>query len=185
MAKTVIGIVGKNGSGKDTVARILANALKAEIIAYSDVINKALEIFLEPEKIGRDDQSSLATYLRSKYGDGIISAGAKKMIDQMEDGVFILTGARDEGDLKLIRSFEVNFFLGVDAEERKRWERIRTRKEKADDHSSFEEFQKKEKLPSELKIPMLIMQADCIINNNGTPEDLEREVLDIIEIYQL
>jgi len=185
MAKIIIGIVGKNGSGKDTVARILAQKLNAQLIVYSGIIEKALLVFLDQVQIGRDDLSCLATYLRGKYGDGIIAKGVKKELDAKPDGVYLLVGARDLGDYELVRSFPNNLFLGVDADVKIRWQRVKARKEKSDDDVSFPEFLEKEELKSEVKIGMLMEHADFIIDNGDTLKDLKISIAEILRLSQL
>jgi len=138
MAKTIIGLIGRNGSGKDTAANMLAQKLNAQMIVYSGTINNALMIFLDKEQIGRDNQACMAAFLRGKYGDGIIAQGVKRELDKKPDGVYLLVGARDDGDYELVRSFPGSFFIVVNADVKIRWERVRLRKEKSDDDISFD-----------------------------------------------
>jgi dephospho-CoA kinase len=68
------------------------------------------------------------------------------------------------------------------ADPRKRWERVCIRKEKSDDDVPFEKFLELGKAEAEQQIPIIGAQADFKITNNGTKEDLYKEIKKIIDL---
>ena len=183
--KIVIGITGMPGAGKDVVSDFLVGKLNAIKIGGSMVLDEALRLFIDDQKIGREDQCALATFLRNRYGDGIIAKGVKKKIDEIPSGIFVSPGARDLGCYKFVRSFEKNIFLAVTADPLVRWQRMRGRKTKVDDDVSFEDFLAKERLPSELMITELCNKADFIIENNGSVRELFTRIAQVLDQSQL
>lgn len=173
--KIIIGIAGKNGSGKDTAADYLVEKYNAHKLVFSDLLNEALSVFIE--KIGREDNAWLSTNLRSRFGDGVLSAGMKKKIDASQSSLIVISGFRDMGELTMLRGYPGGILLYVSADIRTRWERITKRAVKADDQVSFDQFvNEKEKLPSEQYIEKLGEAADFKVVNDGTREELEEQI---------
>lgn len=173
--KIIIGIAGKNGSGKDTAADYLVEKYHAHKLVFSDLLNEALSVFIE--KIGREDNAWLSTNLRSRFGDGVLSAGMKKKIDSSKSSLIVISGFRDLGELAMLREYPGGILLYVSADIRTRWERITKRAVKADDQVSFEQFaNEKEKLPSEQYIEQLGEAADFKVANDGTREQLAKQI---------
>ena len=70
-------------------------------------------------------------------------------------------------------------YLETDLE--KRFERIKERGENSDDNDkTFEEFKKDHEREAEQEIKKLKIQADFIIDNNGSFEDLYEQINKII-----
>lgn len=176
MSKIVIGIVGKNGSGKDSVADYLVTKYTARKLVFSDMLKEALSIFLLENDISRMDMAWLSTALRERYGEGILAKGMKKRIMSSEEEVLVISGLRDFGELEMIRSFDDNLFICVDALPEIRWERMKKRKDKADDMISYEDFLKREDLQSEKNIGLLAREADNLIMNNDSMEVLKKRI---------
>jgi uridine kinase len=181
--KIVLGISGRNGSGKDTVADYLVSKHQAEKLVFSDLLTEALSFFIT--KIGRSDHAWLSTFLREKYGEGILGVAMKRRIKRSTADLVVVSGLRDFGELSMIRSFSSGYLVFVETDQKVRWERLKKRNKKADDTVSFLKFQRqKEKLPSEAWISGLKEKADFIINNNSQRELAEQQVEKILtKIY--
>ncbi|NCB45169.1 MAG: hypothetical protein EOM59_21480 [Clostridia bacterium] len=76
-----------------------------------------------------------------------------------------------------------NFFiLAVDADSKLRYERMKARNENEGDSSkTYEDFLKDENAEADRQIPGVIKTADFLIENNGTLEELHRQIDKIIE----
>ncbi len=173
--KIIIGVVGANGSGKDTICDYLASKYQAEKLVFSDLLKEALQIFLN--KIGRSDYAWLATILREKYGEGILARSMQRKIEQSSAEIIVIAGVRDRGELRMIKSYQKGMLVCIKADPKVRWERLFSRNLKADDKVSFEIFKKKkESLPSEKYIELLSRQADYTVDNNGSFTELESNV---------
>jgi len=172
MPKIIIGIVGRNGSGKDSVADYLVEKYAARKLVFSDMLREALSIFVDNDMIGRVDMAWLATEMRKRYGEGVLASGMRKRVLSSREDIVVLSGLRDSGELEMLRSFEDNCLIAIDAKAETRWKRLQGRNNKADDVVSFEEFMKRENLETEKGIVDLITKADYLINNDGTQEEL-------------
>jgi dephospho-CoA kinase len=173
--KIVIGVVGANGSGKDTICDYLVEKYKAEKLVFSDLLREALRIFIS--KTGRSDYAWLATILREKYGEGILARSMQRKIDQSLSKIIVIAGVRDRGELRMIESYQKGILVCVKADLKIRWKRVFKRGLKADDKVSFKIFKEiKENLPSEKYIKELSLQADYTFDNNGDLVDLEQNV---------
>lgn len=172
MPKIIIGIVGKNGSGKDSVADYLVEKYSARKLVFSDMLREALSIFIDNEKIGRVDMAWFATEMRERYGEGVLALGMRKRVLLSQEDIVVLSGLRDSGELEMLRSFENNCLIAIDAKVETRWKRLQGRNSKADDVVSFEDFIKREALETEKGIDGLIIKADYLITNDGTQEEL-------------
>ncbi|BFT94933.1 AAA family ATPase [Minisyncoccus archaeophilus] len=172
MSKIVIGIVGKNGSGKDSVADYLVEKYLARKLVFSDMLREALSIFIDNEKIGRMDMAWFATEMRERYGEGILASGMRKRVLLSQEDIVVLSGLRDSGELDMLRSFESNCLIAIDTSAEIRWKRLQGRNKKADDAGSFVDFMKREDLETEKGIGDLITKADYLIRNDGTQEEL-------------
>ncbi|MDD4409219.1 MAG: AAA family ATPase [Candidatus Pacebacteria bacterium] len=176
MEKLVIGIVGKNGSGKDSVADFLVDNYGARKLVFSDMLKEALSIFIDDNEIGRLDMSWLSTNLRDKYGEGVLARGMKRRVSSSKEEILVISGVRDFGELEMIRSFQKNIFIAVKADPEIRWQRMTSRQIKADDKVSFEDFLDREELESEKRIEDLCFSVDYTINNDGEKDSLFVEV---------
>ena len=180
--KIIVGITGANGSGKDTVCDLLVEKYKAKKLVFSDLLKEAMLVFVKQEEIGRRDYAWLSTALRKRFGEGILGVGMKKKILNTETELIVISGVRDFGELEMIRSFPKGKLVAVKTDLKTRWERLQVRKAKADDAVGFEEFKKElEKLPSEKQIERLSADADYVLNNNGSREELDQQLEDLVQ----
>ncbi len=177
--KKVIGILGKNGAGKDTLCDIIKdNYSSVEVLKFSDALAEVLNIFFD--EISRDNLSWLASTLREKFGDDILARGISKKIDKSDKKVIILNGIRVWDDFELLKE-KKGKLIYITADEKIRWKRLQERGEKEDDNVNFQEFLEKEKAPTEIEIPKIGKRADFIIENNGSLEELREKTLEIIK----
>ena len=177
--KIVIGLVGETGSGKDTVAHYLKRRYNVDLLRFSRPLKKALDLFFE--KSSKEDQSWLYTVFKKRFGEDILHRGVRRYISQ-HSGIMCVNGMRMEMDLEFIRSFDINYVIYVTADQRLRWERVVGRGEKSDDNQTFEKFKKFEATAeTEKAIPEIGKQADFVIKNEGTMDDLLWQVDDVMK----
>lgn len=178
MKKLILSIVGEMGSGKDTFCDyVKENYPDVYFFRTSDPLKDVLKIFFD--EIKREDQQWLAPLLKSKYGDDIlIKATLKKTRDF--NGLLILNGIRALGESVATRDVGGKI-LYITADIEKRWERLQTRGEKADDNVPFDKFQELHKAITEIYIPQMGAEADYKIENNGTKEEFYLKIKDLVD----
>lgn len=166
----VIGIVGKQGSGKDSFVRFCRMLLshsrqQIENAAFSDIIRTELKHRgLAPT---RHNLQEIGQKIPKKvWGDGM-----KKRIHESQADIFMVTGIRTWNDVSVIRSFPQHVLIAISAPQRIRYERLRNRGEKADEHHlSWTDFLNRERHPIEHTIEAIMKNADIHFPNHGTPD---------------
>ncbi len=174
----LIGLVGENGSGKETFANLLKEKFGTNAVTHihtSDLLKETLTAWSVP--LTRRNLQDMAIIMDHAYGKGTLSRAIKERITNAKTDFVILDGVRWQSDVDLIRSITPNKLVYITASVEHRYERIKTRKEKVgEDQASFEQFLKEEQIETELEIKNIGKGADITIVNDGSIEDLRREV---------
>jgi len=174
----VIGVIGKAGSGKDTVANHLVKKYHGKMVKFADPLNEMLHIFVD--HISREDQQWLSFQMRERFGQDIFAKVLKKRITAGHP-LIILNGIRFWENMEFLKSFKNNYSLFIDVNAKTRWKRIFGRKEKKDDKVSFKRFQELDYAETEVAIEAIGQKADFIINNEADTKTLLRSIDAIME----
>ena len=181
----VIGITGTLCSGKGVVKDLLSRKLNCYTVSLSSIIRAELE--RKQKDFNRKILQDQGNELRRKYGADIL---ARLAIDYMQRDkeAIIIDGIRNPAEVKYLRKeFGKNFVLiAVDAPKKIRFERM-VRRARRDDPKTWEEFlelderdQGKGEPEYGQQVRKCIEQADFLIMNDGSFEDLEKKVNEII-----
>jgi dephospho-CoA kinase len=81
----------------------------------------------------------------------------------------------------MLRTFENNLLLGIDAKPEVRYGRCVIRGEKGEGKITFDEFLANENRETEKNIREVMKKTDYTINNNGTREELIKRLEEILE----
>lgn len=168
MKKTIVGLVGETGSGKDTIADYLKREYGAVLMRFADPIKDTLSIYFD--KLSKKDQQWLYSVFKDRFGADILSRAMRKRIEDADDELIVVNGVRMPSDYEFIREFENSKILYITAQEKIRWQRITGRGEKTDDQLPFESFQALNEKETEVHVPEIGAKADFVINND---KDLE------------
>jgi dephospho-CoA kinase len=173
--KIVFGIVGMPSSGKGTIAAYFEEKYHAKKLRFSSALTDVLNrVGLEPD---RDHQIKLSEVLREKFGEDILSRSIKIGIEKSERNLIIIDGVRREGDIEMFRALPNFHLLGVKADEQVRYERSRNRGEKpGEERMTFEQFQQLDMRSTEVSTKQLLDKTSIIFDNNGSFEDLYKQV---------
>ncbi len=179
MKKTILALAGEMGSGKGAIAEYLIQKHGAKKFRFSSVFRDILDRLHIEES--RENIQSLSTALRSAFGDDILSQTLIGDIGQSTDPLIILDGVRREEDMKYLRHMEGFVFIFVDADFDTRYTRVVTRGENASDTTkTVAQFLKESEAEAEARIRSLRDIADKIIENNGTMEELQEKIEEIL-----
>ena len=183
----IIGITGTLGAGKGTIVNLLVGEYGfVHFSARQFLVQKIGERGLE---INRDTMTMVANELRKQHASSyIVDELLKEALRQGKNAV--IESIRAPKEVSSLKANGNCYLFAADADPKMRYERIRKRASETD-NVSFETFLQNEERemtstdPNKQNLKACIEQADFVFNNDGSIEELEqrvREVLDRIGI---
>lgn len=171
-----VGVAGTNGSGKDTLGRVLEHE-GYRAASLSDILRtEATKRGLEHT---REHLSSISHELRMELGEGALS---QRLIEEASaDEKLVITSLRVPGEVEAIQK-RGGTIVWIDADPHERYRRIlAAHRDRPTDEVSFEEFQRQEAAemtPSEegggLNMAAVRDLADVtVLNDFASKEDFE------------
>ena len=169
----LIGLVGKIGSGKDSVAEILLKKFDFQKqIRFSDPITEFLEnINL---KLNRENYQKVGFYLRDIFGRRIIVDTIVNRIRNISEENIIVNGIRFRIEFEAIKNLNGKT-IGIITEDKIRFQRVNERK-RFGRIINWEEFHQYEQKETEIQIGDLLKKTDLTIYNSGSLLNLEEEI---------
>ena len=184
MTYYIIGLTGRNASGKGKVASLLTKR-SFSYHSLSDTLRTKLAE--EGTEESRDNLIAIGNRLREEGGPGILADLMRKNI--VTPNNHVVDSIRNPYEVSsLRRKYDNHFFclIAVDASPEVRFERLCKRDRKGDS-SSWEQFLVQEKLeessenPNKQQLFATINEADYIIDNSGNLVDLENNLQEILD----
>ncbi len=176
--KLVIGLVGKNGSGKTTVSKYLQDGYGGKEHRFSQILMDILDRLYLPHE--RTYLQKLGKSLRAELGPDVIANAFKKDLEKEQSDLLIVDGIRYENEVALLKSFENSCLIFVTAPLEIRYERCVARGEKGEGKITYEKFLENEEAETEKRIEMIGKGADYAIDNSGALDELFEKVDGII-----
>lgn len=178
----IIGLTGTLAAGKGVVSEIL---IKKGFNHYSVREFLIKEIIRRGMIVNRDSMVIVANDLRRRFSSGHI---AEELYGEAKrkGGDSIIESIRAVGEVETLRNKGDFILIAVDADQRLRYDRIVSR-QSVTDKISYEEFVANENRemvsdePAKQSIARVMEMADFKIINNGTIEEVERDVEQILE----
>ena len=183
MEKLYIGLVGKPGSGKETVAEIIRRYNPPETKIghhrFSDVIYEIAALLYLPKT--REVGQKIAVGLRDNISKDVLSNAVKQRIANDVSDIVILDGIRWWPDVEMLRSFPNNFLLYIVADPEKRFERLKKRVEKeGDKFKTWEKFLEEDGAENERYVEEIGKTADYPpLYNNSSYVELKSQIYEI------
>lgn len=180
MSKKILGFTGLIASGKDVTKKYIEEKYGASSHRFSTMLRDILNRLYLP--ITRENLQSLSLDLRSRFGgDTLARVIAQDVLNDQND-VVIVEGIRRLDDIKELRNFPGFHLIGIDADPKTRYDRVIKRNENVGDaDKTFEQFLHEESQEAETEIPKVIAEASHHLDNNGSFEDLYKQIDAIIE----
>lgn len=180
MGYMIIGLTGKNGSGKGEIAHFLEER-GFHYLSLSDVIRRHLRARKKP--LTRRNLVEAGNRLRFEKGPGIL---AEQILSQMDiDKNYVVDSIRHPGEVEVLRRRKDFTLLRIEASPKVRFARLKERgREK--DPKTFRDFLRLERLEAKSHIKenqqlhQTLRMADRVIANNhslGTLEARLRKLL--------
>ncbi len=180
MSKIIIGLVGRQGAGKGTVAEYLHSRYSAEIFRFSTVLTDILNR-LAIEKT-RENLIMLSETLRKKFGEDVLAYAIEKDTHTTTADRIVIDGIRRIEDLTVLEPLPQFKLVEIVTPEKTRFERITHRGEKSGEREmTYEKFSKQEQASTEIMIPSVAARAWKTIHNNGTQSELMSKIDDLMD----
>jgi len=174
----IIGITGTLGAGKGTIVDYLVNEKGFNHFSVRQYL------IGEMEKRGlannRDNMVVTANDLRAKHSPSFIIEELYRQAKQ-KGGNAVIESIRTPGEIDFLKKQGNFLLLAIDADPKIRYERIKSRKSSTDniDYNTFVANEQREFTsddPNKQNLKKCIDQADNVLNNNGTINDLYRQL---------
>jgi dephospho-CoA kinase len=173
--RLVVGVTGRIGAGKTSVARYLSEAHGFFYVRYSQVLSEWKAHNAESKKL-------LQAIGWEVMGGGMQLELNQRLIAQIPpDSNCAVDGLRHPIDFdSLAKSFSTNFYLiYVDCTQETRWQRLRAR------YPRLEDFQKTDFHPVEQNIETLRNNAFAVIDNNSSLQHLHSELEQLLNKFHV
>jgi len=183
----IIGITGTNASGKGTVVEILKKDFGFEHLSVRDYIAK--EVRKRKLEVNRNTLIETANDIREKHSPSYIVEELYKEAEKLQKPV-VIESIRTEGEVEALQKKPSFILIAVDADRKKRYKRSLKRNSETD-HLTFEDFVKAEEREmtsndkGKQNLKRCIEMADVVIPNNGTIEDLKKNIRGYINHSQI
>lgn len=188
MNKLVIGLVGKQGSGKGTFIELLKNELGPQNIDHiKSGTGGVLEAFVRIAEIPvtRENLQKMAVGLREYFGDDFISEAVGAKIRKSRNSIAIFDAVRWRCDERVVKGFRRNVIVFMDANKELRFKRLKNRLRGDEKELTWEQFEKAEVASTEIEIDDIGLRADFHVINDDSLDSLRLEVKFFCKKYQL
>lgn len=172
----IIGLTGKNGSGKTAVSEYLKSR-SFEYHSLSDAIRE--EIHKRALQITREVLIDVGNELREKFGPGIL---AERILPNLEsDQNYVIDSIRNPQEVDVLRRRNDFTLLALEAEQATRFERSR-RRGRENAAQTLQQFAEEEAReldsdnPASQQLNATRQKADLVVTNDGTLEELHRRL---------
>lgn len=176
----ILGLAGEIASGKGTVAKYIMEKYNGSSHRFSTMLRDvARRMYLEEN---RENLQKISTIFRENFFDDILSSVIAKDVKNDNHGVIAIDGVRRLADIAYLKKLEGFKLVYIEALLEKRYERITQRGENSDDNNkTLEEFKKDHEREAELQIRELKNHSNYVVDNNGSFDELYKQVDKIIE----
>ncbi len=172
----IIGLSGKNCSGKDTVANyLLSKGFVA--LSLSDAIREDLKRL--GRSINRENLIAQGNYIRQKYGEGELVKRVMRNVDRSKN--YVIISIRNPGEAFELANSRNFFLVDVVCDQKLRFERMKSRMRESDP-ITFEKFCELEKIEASnsnscgQQLDQVSNIANFRIENNSTIQDLNQQI---------
>lgn len=176
--KVVIGVAGMPGAGKATVRHIV-QGMGYPVVVMGDIIReeaKQRKMEPTPENLGL-----IMLKIREQEGPAVVAKRCLPKIKKAKGKVVVIDGIRSLHEVKEFKRHFPNFTLiAIQTSPETRFQRLFKRR-RSDDPRTWETFIERDTRELSVGLGDVIATADHIIVNEGTEEQLKRNVLKVLE----
>ncbi|OGH91971.1 MAG: hypothetical protein A2534_01255 [Candidatus Magasanikbacteria bacterium RIFOXYD2_FULL_39_9] len=180
--KIILGFVGLPASGKGTSAEYFQKKYGASTYRFSTMLSDLIKrMYLENN---RDNLIKMSEAIRSTFGEDTMAKVMAKDAESDTNNIIVVDGIRRMADIEYLSKLPNFVLIEIFADPHTRYDRITKRSEKSDDKTkTFEQFMEDHKRSTEISIPEVASHATEHIDNNGTTDNLEKNLDEILKKY--
>ncbi|PIT88490.1 MAG: hypothetical protein COU29_01765 [Candidatus Magasanikbacteria bacterium CG10_big_fil_rev_8_21_14_0_10_36_32] len=180
--KIIFGFTGQLSCGKGTAAKYLEQKYNAQTYRFSTKLRNLLDaIYIEHS---RDAMIKMSEAVRSIFGEDILAKAMAKDAANDSNPIVVVEGIRRPADIEFLKELPNFILVEIFAEPETRYQRLIKRRENSDDNSkTYKQFLADHQRPTELSISQVTPEAVEHIDNNGTVEDLNKQLDVLIKKY--
>ncbi len=180
MAKKIIALTGPIASGKDVTKKYLGQKYGAKSVKFSQILRDVLTRITVP--LERENLQLLSTVLRQNFGEDLLARNIAEDAKKTDAEIVVLDGVRRLADIEHAQKLEGFVLVKIDASPEVRFERAVIRNENVgDDKKTFEQFLKDHETEADKEVPVVMSLATQSLDNNGSVEDLYRQIDELLK----
>jgi len=178
--KIILGLAGEMASGKGTVAEYLIKEKRGVSYRFSSILRDLSHRLYQKET--RENLQTMSTAIRRYFGQNILCKVIRRDVSNDKNELIVIDGVRRKQDVEELKNLKEFKLIYLEADLEKRFKRIKNRGENSDDKGkTLEEFRKDHLREAEQEIKKLKDEADFIVGNNGSFNDLYKQINIIIK----
>ncbi len=175
MSKLILGFVGPMASGKGTACQYLEQRYRARSYRFSSILRDILDRVYLPRT--RDHLQQVSSVMRGAFGDDLLARAMAHDVEADTGKLITVDGVRRRPDITYLRSLDGFYLIGITADEKVRFERIKNRHENPDDAGkTFADFVREGQQEAERQIAEVMASASFTLDNNGDFAALYRQL---------
>jgi len=180
MNKIILGLVGTLASGKETTKKYIIEKYNAKDCKFSSILRDAMNRTAIP--ISRENLQKFSTLLRENFGENILAKAIANDASRLDSDIVVIDGVRRFTDIEHLEKLPNFTLIKIDADPDVRYERLKKRNENiGDNQKTFSEFMIEQEAEADKQIPEVMKTAKYSIENNGSFEDLYKQIDEIIK----
>lgn len=171
MPARIIGLVGRKGSGKGTVAKLFAERYGAAVFRFSDPLRDVLRRLHLP--IDREHLIAASEILRHRFGEDMLQRALLADVKKIDAPLVVLDGIRRVEELAALTAIDGFHLVAIDAPFALRYARSANRGENhGEQEMTLAAFEKTETASTEITLAAVEALAEKHLSNTGTYEEL-------------
>jgi dephospho-CoA kinase len=180
--KVIFGLTGLMASGKGAAAKYLQEHHHAETFRFSTILRALLSRLYIAEE--RTSLVAMSEAVRNAFGQDILAKAMAGDAKNASAPLLVVEGIRRLADIAYLQELPEFVLVAIDADPKTRYDRLVARAENAGDREkTWEQFLADQERSTEISILPVMERAKEHIENNGTPEDLERQLDALVKKY--
>lgn len=182
----IVGLVGTAGAGKNTVTQLLGKLFGFKNLDTSDMVRAITrQVYHLPPDFSpvRDQLYLVANFVRNEIHPAAMVKLCILEAEALEVPRGVISGIRSMGEADAVRAAG-GIIIAVDADPQMRYNRIYSRARDTEAQKTYEEFLRQDTYENRglsdegpgRGIRYIIDEANAVIINEGTEEELEQQV---------